>query len=328
MPKSLIVCCDGTWQTLNQRQPTNVNLIARCVAPRNAAGEAQIVYYDAGVGTAGGLDRLKGGGFGDGLNENIRAAYRFLCMNYEEGDRIYLVGFSRGAYTVRSLAGLLYCSGLLIRRDAHLDDVAFDLYRDIRVKPRSPKAEYFRSETPSPQPNITGLACFDTVGALGIPDMIPGPLDNWFNEEHEFHDHELNPKVEKAFHACALDEIRKNFMLTPMQRHKNREEDQVEQVWFPGDHGSIGGGSKLSEGLSHVACQWMIDRLKSVQLDFDSKIIKAMVHPDPTAPFDNDIRGIYRLGGKAERNAVGQKLHPSVSERQKKDPNYVPAADC
>ncbi|NER78506.1 MAG: DUF2235 domain-containing protein, partial [Leptolyngbya sp. SIO1D8] len=98
--KRLIVCCDGTWQKLDSAYPTNVVKLAQAIKPLDKMGVQQVVYYDAGVGTGGGLDTLLGGGLGKGIDKNIEDAYLFLCLNYVSGDEIYLFGFSRGAYTV------------------------------------------------------------------------------------------------------------------------------------------------------------------------------------------------------------------------------------
>ena len=105
--KRLIVCCDGTWQKLANSCPTNVVKIAQAIKPVASDGTPQIVFYDEGIGTGDEINRITGGAFGWGIDQNIQDAYRFLCLNYEAGDEIYLFGFSRGAYTVRSLAGLL-----------------------------------------------------------------------------------------------------------------------------------------------------------------------------------------------------------------------------
>ncbi|MBV8886356.1 MAG: DUF2235 domain-containing protein, partial [Chroococcidiopsidaceae cyanobacterium CP_BM_RX_35] len=106
--KRLVVCCDGTWQALNSPYPTNVVKIAQAVKPITTNNILQTVFYDQGVGTGDEFDKITGGVFGWGIDKVIQDAYRFLSLNYVAGDEIYLFGFSRGAYTVRSLAGLIY----------------------------------------------------------------------------------------------------------------------------------------------------------------------------------------------------------------------------
>ena len=113
--KRLVVCCDGTWNTPEMESPTNVVRLARNLLPRGRDGLPQLLHYDKGVGTGGRIDRIVGGALGKGLDTNIREAYEFIASNYVEGDEIYLFGFSRGAYTVRSLAGMIGYAGLLGR---------------------------------------------------------------------------------------------------------------------------------------------------------------------------------------------------------------------
>jgi len=137
--KRLIVCCDGTWQKPSSKYPTNVVKIAQAIKPFSDDGTAQIVFYDEGVGS-GNLEWLEeayqivGGAFGVGLYQNIQDAYLFLSLNYEPGDEIYLFGFSRGAYTVRSLAGLIYSSGgLLSRANIREAPFVYDLYQNKKL---------------------------------------------------------------------------------------------------------------------------------------------------------------------------------------------------
>src|SRR5262249_14352914 len=131
--KRLVVCSDGTWNRPDQVShgkacPTNVTKIARAIAARTDAGVPQYVYYNRGVGTDW-RDHLRGGAFGIGCSETIREAYEYLVRQYEPGDELWFFGFSRGAYTVRSLAGLIRNSGLLRREYADRLDAAYTLYR-------------------------------------------------------------------------------------------------------------------------------------------------------------------------------------------------------
>ena len=113
--KRLVVCCDGTWQDLESSYPSNVVKLTQGIKPIADDGTEQIVFYDAGIGTEN--QKLSGGAAGVGIDRNIQDGYRFLCLNYTPGDEIYLFGFSRGAYTVRSLAGMIHCSGLAKRHN-------------------------------------------------------------------------------------------------------------------------------------------------------------------------------------------------------------------
>jgi uncharacterized protein (DUF2235 family) len=149
--KKLVVLCDGTWNGLNMRHRTNVSQLAEAVAPYSADGQTpQIVFYDEGVGTASGVggvtDRLlqvRGGAVGAGLDARIEAAYRFLVANYQPEDEIYVFGFSRGAYTARSLCGLIRKCGILERRHLNRSPEAMRLYRNGK-HPRDPQLVDFR----------------------------------------------------------------------------------------------------------------------------------------------------------------------------------------
>ena len=150
MGKRLVVCCDGTWNRPDQLQagvpaPTNVTKLALAVLRRGEDGVEQVLHYEKGVGT-GRFERLRGGAFGLGLSRNVRACYRFVCETYEPGDDIFLFGFSRGAFTARSLGGLLRNSGILRRDQLHQVDEAYRLYRSRadRHHPHAPEARLFR----------------------------------------------------------------------------------------------------------------------------------------------------------------------------------------
>lgn len=179
--KRLVVCCDGTWQRLTSSYPTNVIKIAQAVKPVASDGTPQIVFYDEGIGTGDEFDKLLGGAFGWGIDQNIQDAYRFLCLNYIEGDEIYLFGFSRGAYTVRSLVGLIAYSGLLSRPNIRKTPEAYKIYRRRDIDPIHPEAQGFR-QTYGERVPIMLLGCWDTVGSLGIPDQFPLlPVDEGCN---------------------------------------------------------------------------------------------------------------------------------------------------
>lgn len=314
--KRLIVCCDGTWQKLSSRYPTNVVKIAQAIKPQ-AGNIPQIIFYDEGIGTGDKADRMFGGAFGWGIDQNIQDAYRFLCLNYDEGDEIYLYGFSRGAYTVRSLAGLINCSGLLTRNKIRQAPRAYELYREADIRPNASEAEYFRQQNGDRVP-IKFLGCWDTVGSLGVPDQIPWlPIDEWINEKYKFNDTSLSSIIQNARHAVAIDEIRKVFDVTPMVKSSKNHNQSLSQVWFPGDHGCVGGGTKEQSGLSDGALRWMIDESKAFGLEFDESKVLDGINPDPTIPFDNTLKGIFALPGRNLRTVSDNwnDLHESVVKR-------------
>lgn len=325
--KRLVVCCDGTWQQLTSSYPTNVVKIAQAVKPFANNRIPQIVFYDEGIGTGNEVDKLTGGVFGWGIDKNIQDAYRFLCLNYSEGDEIYLFGFSRGAYTVRSLAGLIYCSGLLSRTNIRSAPEAYNVYRDRDITPHHPEAQKFRLSYGERVP-IKLLGCWDTVGSLGVPDQIPFvPIDEWINAKYKFHDTELSPIIQNARHAVAVDELRKVYNVTPMQRTDHPESSQVlRQVWFSGTHGCVGGGSQEQRGLSDIALQWMMNEVTELGLELDPTRVENGICPDHTIDFDNELRGIYKLTGQLLREVTDNFdcLHESVKKRWRDQDDYRP----
>ncbi len=326
--KRLVVCCDGTWQKLSNSYPTNVVKIAQAVKPVGNDGTPQSVFYDEGIGTGDEFDKLVGGALGWGIDKNIQDAYRFLCLNYNEGDEIYLFGFSRGAYTVRSLAGMIYCSGLLSRPNIRSAPDAYRIYRDRDIKPSDPEAQAFRANYGERVP-ITLLGCWETVGALGVPDQVPFlPIDDWLNAKYKFHDTTLSSIIQKALHAVAIDELRKVFDVTPMVKSPKFDTQILRQVWFPGEHGSVGGGTKEQRGLSDVALQWMISEIGNLGLglEFDPNNVEDGIHPDPTIDFDNQPGIIYQVTGTKQRDIIGgfEDLHESVKKRWQARSDYRP----
>src|SRR4028118_266391 len=255
--KRLVICCDGTWQQLANPYPTNIVKLAQSVKPIASDGVPQIVFYDEGVGTDS--NKLLGGATGLGIDRNIEDAYRFLSLNYIAGDEIYLFGFSRGAYTVRSLAGMIYCSGLLSRRYITKASEAYELYRNRGIKPNDEEAKSFRKDYVKDNGErvpITLLGCFDTVGALGIP-LVPAfrKFEGQLKARYKFHDTTLNKDVENAVHAVAIDEIREVFDVTLMTKNPDAPNQKLRQVWFPGEHGCIGGGTTAYRGLSDAVLE-------------------------------------------------------------------------
>lgn len=277
MPKRLVLCCDGTWNTADQPCPTNVTKVSLGIDDSDRQGVEQRVFYQRGVGTKPG-ERLRGGAFGIGLSRNVKAAYRLLVDNYEPGDELFVFGFSRGAYTARSTVGLVHNCGVLRRDQAHRVDEAYDLYRSRSVRPRDLESQLFRRSY-SYQPKVRFLGVWDTVGSLGIPSIGWG-LAPLVNRRWGFHDTTLSRTVLSAFQALAIDERRRPFEPTLWQRPANAPDQRVEQVWFSGDHCDVGGGHPESE-LADIALLWMVDRARSCGLAFRDD---AFVRPRAGAP--------------------------------------------
>src|SRR5437879_4942411 len=178
--KRIVICADGTWNERDQinedtkrPRPTNVTKVARAVRPRSRQGIDQIVFYHDGIGTRGVTDKWTGGAFGHGMENNIRTLYRFIVYNYEPGDELYFFGFSRGAFTVRSLAGFLDKTGLIEKDDDYYVPEIYGCYEDNKG-PGSPEwtRAFHNIQGTRPCPPITFVGVWDTVGALGAPGFF------------------------------------------------------------------------------------------------------------------------------------------------------------
>ncbi|NUN66473.1 DUF2235 domain-containing protein [Pseudanabaena biceps] len=326
--KRLIVCCDGTWLNLDSAGASNVVKMTQSIRKVDDNDVQQIVFYDDGIGAEGNfIDKIGGGAFGWGIQRKIESAYRFLSLNYQEGDEIYLFGFSRGAYTVRCLAGFIYCSGLLIRQYVRKTSQAYELYRDRAdsKKPSGEEAVKFRANYGS-RPPIRALCCWDTVGALGIPDLVPFlPFDNWNNKQYEFFDTKVNRLIQNAFHAIAIDEIRKSFQVTPMNISDGADTN-INQLWFVGEHGCIGGGTEATSGLSDITLNWMMEKVENLDLAIDRRYLETKLNPNFMTPFDNQPTGAFKYDGKISRQVPAniETLHETVKQRWQNDPSYRP----
>ncbi|CAN8070659.1 unnamed protein product [Agarophyton chilense] len=273
--KRICVFSDGSWNSPDIETLTNVSYLAQAVQYAGPSGVPQLVFYDQGVGTEGdALDKIKGGAMGVGIDLNIKQLYTFLVMNYVEGDEIYLFGFSRGAYTVRSLAGMMFESGLLYRNKLDFVTEAYTLYRE-NIDVESERAKEFRAEHARRVP-ITALVCFDTVGALGVPSYAPFPFSLFSrNEKYAFHDTTLSELVNNAIHVVSIDEEMVPFEPTLMSHNPKVGPSQLTQVYMPGRHGGIGGGNKQAEPLARNALKFVVDEMKrrGLALDVDCSVV-------------------------------------------------------
>jgi len=290
--RRLIVCFDGTWNT--PEDETNVSRIYAAIADQHANCTSQLKFYDPGVGTAFG-SRVRGGAFGTGLNDNILQGYCWLINQwpdvcpettdvnnekFHEGPDIFVFGFSRGAYTARSLAGLINRCGLLKRSvclngkeplaciDSQLVQQAWMLYRkqfDRNVEARlDPECIKFRNDN-AWTVKITFLGVWDTVGALGVPMFSNSVLAR---VNYGFHDTSLGRVVENAFHAIAIDEQREDYKVTLWERAHKIGTKRVEQRWFPGAHANVGGGYE-DDLLPDPPLKWMAERALEYKLEFN-----------------------------------------------------------
>jgi hypothetical protein len=322
----------------------------RLVTGKTVQDVEHLVFYERGVGTGPLLDRIKGGSFGDGLAGNIRRAYKFLSFFYQPGDHVFIFGFSRGAYTARSLVGYIAAAGLLKREKCttELEAKAWEFYR---TAPNDRMPGIWTELTPSVNDRnelkIDCLGVFDTVGALGVP--LPA-FYRVNRERYEFHNVELSSITKVNLHAIAVDEHREPFGATIWRKPKFKSFATVtEQVWFAGAHSDVGGGyineedriTKHAQALDDLTLDWMLKRLINHFPDFpfSQSCWKAVESTWATASQHEARTGFYRLVPRALRSisncrvptkswryerevsrnrhdeSIGEMIHVSVIER-------------
>jgi len=377
MSRKLVVCFDGTWNTPDKDgnvhneidDETNVIHIFRAIKGKNCGARVErctaeaprvdtLKWYETGVGTNW-YDHVSGGAFGFGLSRNIRQGYKFLIDNFVAGDELYIFGFSRGAYTARSLVGLIRNSGLLdkkkilqsgdpkypnwkVTKEAQLaaldaDDMphvmdAYQLYRNRDGGADTPFAIAFRNRYAVPDVKVKFLGVWDTVGALGIPLKVAQEFNT---EQYGFHDMELSGIVENAFHAVAIDEHREDYKPT-LWDPKQKPQQTVEQAWFVGAHADVGGGYE-GQPLSLITLAWMMEKAKlgGKGLEFDNAGVPQTGGIDlagikPTDSFGRFMLGLYKLFNRPYLRPVlktefgNEKVHESVDKKVEADPGYNP----
>ncbi len=290
--KNIVVMSDGTGQEGGYERNTNVYKLFNMLEARTPN---QVAFYDAGLGT--GFRKVTGMASGMGISRNIREGYKFIFDNYQAGDRIFLFGFSRGAATVRSLSGFIHHFGLLPQSRPDLIKRAWQIYRIRNPKTREEKADAFIKANHTMWAKIHVVCCYDTVAALGVPfKSVSGVLDQVPFFRHTFHNFELSESVEHAYHALAIDDMRKTFHPVLW-----KDDPRVHQVWFMGMHTDVGGGYQET-GLSDIALTWMVDRAQAHGL----RLFRKHEVPMKQDPLDvlHDSRGkwftkIYRVAQRA-----------------------------
>lgn len=352
-PRRIILFLDGTWNSDDGTSPaTNVVRLREALkigveaieqrAPLPGKGSfAQgtvagtdseefeyIVHYDRGVGT-GPFDRFIGGLTGEGLEDNIRQAYRFLSAHFRAGDEIHIVGFSRGAYTARSIVGYLFATGLL--KPEHCTTEREDqAWRHYRTSPGNRNCgDWFALKPylhPSEQVTVKSVGVFDTVGALGIPAT---PLRMLNQTKSAFHNTDLSSIVENSFHAIAIDEHRSAFEATLWHTPKFKKfpKAHIEQVWFPGAHADIGGGYEAwdarESGRQDIAFAWMLNRLRECAgLPFGTLAPGAPAPALDCLPQAGTGAPIHRPWGKLNR--VQQQACRAINQTGPRDSDGIP----
>jgi len=341
--KRLVVCCDGTWDRPGKKDQdgyvvrSNVEKIHKIISDTDIYGTQQVKHYVNGVGANGKLiRRIVSGAIGKGLDDNIEKGYRFLAENFDPGDEIYLLGFSRGAYTARSLAGLIRNCGVLTKDNLHMVNKAFSIYRDRSdaTRPDSESAKEFVKNY-SHRTHVKFIGVWDTVGSLGLP---LGFLELYNLRKYSFHDVQLSSTVEYAYHAMAIDERRKPFKPTLWQRSKNAVikgiKQHVEQVWFMGVHCNVGGGYH-DERLSDITLEWMISKARFADLAVNEGMAKpsdsfpVFLCPSIGGKIYNSQSFGYRLLGNYIRpvglyDSFHEAIDKSVAQRMEADQRYDP----
>lgn len=321
--KRLILCFDGTWNTPEDQ--TNVSRIYAAIADQHAGCGSQLKFYDPGVGTSTG-SRLRGGVLGRGLNTILLEGYCWLINEYqsytdtpilapeEDGEvfdaspDIFIFGFSRGAYTARSLAGLINRCGLpklerfgnernrRAQPDSDRVSQAWDLYRKEFAKGVEARKECasFRNDH-CRNVKVKFLGVWDTVGALGVPLVSRFILSrlNVFYGKSGFHDTDLGRVIEYAFHAVAIDEQREDYQVALWTDKHDVGTREVEQRWFPSAHSNVSGGYQ-DDLLPDPPLKWIAERALDRGLEFTDEF-KIRLRQQPTCknalPEDFKLRG-------------------------------------
>jgi uncharacterized protein (DUF2235 family) len=349
MTKNIVLCCDGTANEFARDRTNVVKLFHALVHAEQAT------YYHPGVGTMEAVGAvtttgrkvttLLGLAIGYGLETDIRDAYVFLMNHFKEGDRLFLFGFSRGAYTVRCVSALLHMYGLIRPGNEPLVPYAIRMMMAItslreRKALKSEVDAYFELADEFKQ-HFGGQRCqpyfvgvWDTVSSVG---WIENPLRLPFTAD--------NPDIAIGRHAVALDERRAFFRTNLWRPSPDGGPKNLKQMWFPGVHCDVGGGYPEAEsGLSKIALQWMLDEAKAAELLVDpgrealvlGRDGGGYVRPDPQAKTHESLTGLWRLAEfipKRHYNAKrkeeerrmnlfryrtippGASIHPSAYER-------------
>jgi len=342
MPKNIALCFDGTWnkpidpatgKPIQVDAPeddptenplnTNVVKIKRLI---DASQPDQVVIYFNGVGTQW-YDHVSGGIAGAGLDTRIKLGYQHLAENFEVGDHIFLFGFSRGAYTARSLGGMIRKCGVMRRECLNNLDAAFALYRRRDANADSPDVVQFRQAN-SYQTDIHFIGVWDTVGELGMPLGIFKGLDK---ELYGFHDTSLSSIVKNGFHAVAIDENRKQFAPTLWTGQPDPGQT-IEQRWFIGAHSNVGGGY-ADDRLSNLPLAWISAKAASCGLRLTPFTANASdymgeIH-DSYAEFIGVLNWLYRLFSSRYYRPISfgncrQTLDRSPIDRLNWDKTYNP----
>ena len=317
-----IIILDGTMSSLAPGHETNAGLTYRLLSE---VGAPLSLYYESGVqwdDWRSTLDVL----MGRGINRQIRRAYGYLASRYRTGDRIILMGYSRGAFAVRSLAGVIDAVGLLRAEHATERNVV-QAYRHYQVTRGSDASRAFTRRYCHDDVGIEMVGVWDTVKSLGL--RLPF-LWKWSEAHHSFHDHALGQSVKHGFHALALHETRDAFAPV-MWDSSDAYRGVMEQVWFAGSHGDVGGqvgNFPRARPLSNIPLVWMLERLAACDVPLPANWQNRFPR-DPDAPRMGTWHGLGKLFLVRSKRVVGadpsERLHETVAEDNAPVPVARPA---
>lgn len=307
-----VIVLDGTLSTLVEGCETNAGMLYKLLCEEVPLKRLSL-HYEAGIqwqSWRSSRDVIEG----RGINRQIRRVYGFLASRYRPGDRIFLFGYSRGAYAVRSLAGMIDQVGLLTADHATVRNIrqVYRLYRGDGASAAACQAfaaRFCHADTP-----IEMVGVWDTVKALGLRLPV---IWRWSEPAHRFHNHDLGPHIRHGYHALARDETREAF--APVLWRSNADWDSVvEQVWFRGCHGDIGGqldGDTAARPLANIPLVWMLERAEMCGLPLPEGWA-ARFPCDPNAPSIGTMRGWGKFFVLRRRRAIGldpsESLHPTA----------------
>jgi len=315
MAKNIAVYLDGTWDTYQEGVSNNSN-VGRMYEATVNDGTRQVVHYTRGVGTDW-YDKIKGGAFGVGLSDRIQEAYQFITDQYDDGDAIFIFGFSRGAYEARSLGGMVGRVGLLDRtrfaatnrRD--MFSIVFDNYTRPKDAANDKLVANFKATNCVDVP-IKMIGVWDTVGALGVP-VFATQLTLFVPT---FHDLDLGPRVENAYHAVSIDEQRFDFQPTYWNPASVRPGQHLEQVYFAGVHSDVGGGYDDDHALADITLCWMVERARRHGLLFKSDTFAACSDEAAFGRLHDSFSPLLASRGRFHRVVDrGMTIHKSVQTR-------------
>jgi hypothetical protein len=328
MAKNIILLSDGTGNSAAKLNKTNVWRVYRAL---DLTVDDQIAEYDDGVGTSSFRPlALVGGAFGVGLARNVRRLYAFLSRNYHGSDeKVFAFGFSRGAYTIRMLIGLVRNQGLV---DPELPEQMFqrevlhrwDAFRSERFsrlkRTLAAQPERHKVETRGRLPEFEFVGLWDTVAAYGLPvDEIQHAIDLYIYP-FSFRDRHLSSIVKCAYHALSLDDERRTFHPVLWDESDPSDRARVQQVWFPGVHSNVGGGYP-KDGLAYLSLEWMVTKAKTLGLRFldaDFMEIKQQVDTfDDLYDSRAGISGYYRYSPRPITTLCGDTLNGVKIDRPK-----------